>query len=72
MSRFCKKTKEKTGYSDDDVCIRYIFEEIDGEILDTQVVVSDYNSYVTICTIAGSDKEKFNKEIIDLINKYKI
>ena len=66
-----KKINRK-GYSDEYISIDYDIEVIDNEELDTRVVVLDNENAITLCHVAGSEREKFDKELGKLLGKYKI
>lgn len=64
--------KKQNGYSCDDFCIKYESEIIDGEILDTKVLLDNGDSLTTLCWICGESIKEFDKELTELFRKYRI
>lgn len=60
------------GISEDNFSIFYEIEIEDGERMDTNVFIQTQNSYTRLITIAGCDADKFNSELKQLFEKYRI
>lgn len=67
------KQTYQQGYSDDKMTVGYYSETIDGVKGDTEICIDpNEGNGVTLCTIAGSDIESFDKELTELLEKYRI
>lgn len=68
------KTKTQQGYSTDQYSISYCSEVIDEVKFDTEVFISpkDNEVGVQLATIAGTDIDAFDKELTELLEKYRI
>lgn len=64
--------KKQNGYSCEDFAVRYESEIIDGERLDTKVLLDDGDTWIRLCYISGTELEQFDNELKQLIEKYRI
>jgi len=64
--------KKQNGYGCDDFTIRYESEIIDGEILDTKVLLDNGDSLTRLCWISGESIKEFDKKLTELFGEYRI